>query len=342
VLAGLGSHGLAGTLVITSIMAVAAAFGLAAAVTLLVLRHAGRLPTDRPNERSLHERATPRGGGLAIWAGFVPAAIALPPPIGGWPWWLGALFVVALVSFADDLRGVPVLLRLAVHAAAAAIVAATILAPAGAPVAFALAVVVIVWGANLFNFMDGSDGLAGLMAITGYGASAVAAALAGAGALAAICAAVSAASLPFFLANRPPASVFMGDVGSVPLGFLAAALGIAGIVLDAWPAWFPVLVFLPFLADATVTLVRRALRGEAVWRPHRSHYYQRLHAAGAGHRGTLAVWGGAMAGCALVAIGCLVVAPARGNLVLAVVLALHLIGFAAIDYHSRRSSARSP
>jgi UDP-GlcNAc:undecaprenyl-phosphate GlcNAc-1-phosphate transferase len=342
VLAEPGLDRLASARVTASIVAVAAAFGFAAAVTLLVLRYAGRLPADRPNERSLHERATPRGGGLAIWAGFVPAAIALAPPVGGWPWWLGALLVVALVSFADDLRGVPVLLRLAVHVAAAAVAAATLLTPADAPVAFAGAVVVIVWGANLFNFMDGSDGLAGLMAITGYGACAVAAALAGAGALAAICATVSAASLPFLLANRPPASVFMGDVGSVPLGFLAAALGIAGAVLDAWPAWFPALVFLPFLADATVTLVRRALRGEAVWRAHRSHYYQRLHAAGAGHHGTLAVWGAAMAGCALAAIGCLLVAPARGNLVLAVALALHLIGFAAIDYHAGKRRARSP
>jgi UDP-N-acetylmuramyl pentapeptide phosphotransferase/UDP-N-acetylglucosamine-1-phosphate transferase len=325
-----------------SIVAIAAAFGIAGAVTLLVLRHAGRLPADRPNERSLHDRATPRGGGLAIWAGFVPAAIVLPPPFGGWPWWLGALFAVGVVSFADDLRGVPVLVRLTVHAAAAAIVAATLLTPAATPVAFVLAVVVIVWGANLFNFMDGSDGLAGLMAVTGYGASAVAAALAGAGALAAVCAAVAMASLPFLLANRPPASVFMGDVGSVPLGFLAAALGIGGTASGAWPAWFPALVFLPFLADATVTLVRRALRGEAVWRAHRSHYYQRLHASGAGHRGTLAVWGGAMAGCALVAIACLVLAPTRGHLALAVALALHLIGFAAIDYHARNSSTRSP
>jgi UDP-N-acetylmuramyl pentapeptide phosphotransferase/UDP-N-acetylglucosamine-1-phosphate transferase len=339
---GLDAHGLAGPVVSPSIVAVAAAFIVSGAVTLLLLRHAARLPVDRPNERSLHEHTIPRGGGLAIWAGFVPAAIALPPPVGGWPWWLGALSAVAAVSFADDLRGVPVAVRLAVHAAAAAIVAATFLAPAATPVPFVLAVVVIAWGANLFNFMDGSDGLAGLMAITGYGASAVAAALAGAGALAAICAAVAAASVPFFLANRPPASVFMGDVGSVPLGFLAAALGIAGTTLDAWPAWFPALVFLPFLADATVTLVRRALRGEAVWRAHRSHFYQRLHAGGAGHRGTLAVWGGAMAACAALAIACLLLAPARGGVALAAMLALHLIGFAAIDYHARKSSPRPP
>jgi UDP-N-acetylmuramyl pentapeptide phosphotransferase/UDP-N-acetylglucosamine-1-phosphate transferase len=68
----------------------------------------------------------------------------------------------------------------------------------------------------------------------------------------------------------------MGDAGSIPLGFLAAAMGWIGVARGVWPAWFPVLVFSPFVADATVTLVRRALRGEAVWRAHRSHYYQRL------------------------------------------------------------------
>jgi UDP-N-acetylmuramyl pentapeptide phosphotransferase/UDP-N-acetylglucosamine-1-phosphate transferase len=332
----------AGLTLSASIAAIAAAGGLSAAVTWLMLRHAARLPADRPNERSLHVRATPRGGGLAIWAGFLPVALALPPAIAGWGWWLAALVAVALVSFADDLRGVAFGARLAVHVAAGALVAATLVPPAGAPLAFACAVLAVVWGANLFNFMDGSDGLAGLMALAGFGALAVAASVAGVGALAATCVAVAAASVPFLLANLPPARLFMGDVGSVPLGFLAAALGIAGTVQGAWPAWFPALVFLPFLADATATLLRRALRGEAVWRAHRSHFYQRLHASGAGHRGTLAVWGVAMAACAAVAVACLVFAPARGAAALAAMVALHLIGFAAIDYHARKSSARPP
>jgi UDP-N-acetylmuramyl pentapeptide phosphotransferase/UDP-N-acetylglucosamine-1-phosphate transferase len=326
----------------TWFLPLAASFGLSAAVTWLMLRQRARLPADRPNERSLHRHATPRGGGLAIWAGVVPVVLASPPALAGGPWWLGALFAVALVSFVDDLRGLSFGVRLAVHVAAAAVVAATIHPPAAAPLAFALAVPAIVWGANLFNFMDGSDGLAGSMAIAGFGALAVAAALGGAVSLATLCAVVSAASVPFLAANRPPAALFMGDVGSVPLGFLAAALGIAGAAAGAWPLWFPALVFLPFLADATVTLARRALRGEAVWRAHRSHYYQRLHAAGAGHRGTLAVWGAAMLACASVALACLALAPAHGPLALAGMAGLHLIGFAAIDYHCGNSSARSP
>jgi len=325
---------------ITPFAAAAAAFGIAAAVTLVLLRHGARLPADRPNDRSLHAQPTPRGGGVSIWAGFLPAALVLPPPLAQWPLWLAALLAVAAVSFADDRRGVPFGARLAVHAVAAAVVAATLRVPSAAPLAFALAVVAIVWGANLFNFMDGSDGLAALMAIAGFGSYAIAADHAGAGPLAATCASLAAACVPFFLANRPPAAMFMGDVGSVALGFLAASVGIAGVVQGTWPAWFPALVFLPFLADATVTLARRALAREPVWRAHRSHYYQRLHAAGAGHRGTLAVWGAAMAACAAAALASLLLAPTLGAAILAFAVALHLIGFAAIDYHWRGNRAR--
>ena len=88
----------------------------------------------------------------------------------------------------------------------------------------------------------------------------------------------------------------MGDIGAVPLGFLAALLGLAGWGAGTWPAWFPLLVFLPFVADASVTLAARAWRRERVWEAHRSHHYQRLHQLGAGHRGTLLVYGVLMAG----------------------------------------------
>jgi UDP-N-acetylmuramyl pentapeptide phosphotransferase/UDP-N-acetylglucosamine-1-phosphate transferase len=76
----------------------------------------------------------------------------------------------------------------------------------------------------------------------------------------------------------------MGDAGSIPLGFLAATLGILGARLDVWPGLFPLLVFSPFIVDASVTLARRALRGEKIWQAHRSHYYQRAVLLGASHR----------------------------------------------------------
>ncbi|HEX5674839.1 MAG TPA: hypothetical protein VFX83_05655, partial [Azonexus sp.] len=144
--------------------------------------------------------------------------------------------------------------------------------------------IIVVWVTNLYNFMDGADGLAGGMAAIGFGALALAAWQGDAPALATFCAAIAAAALAFLCFNFPPARLFMGDTGSIPLGFLAATLGIAGIWHNTWPWLFPLLVFSPFIIDASVTLVRRALSGEKVWRAHRSHYYQRAVLLGATHR----------------------------------------------------------
>ena len=125
--------------------------------------------------------------------------------------------------------------------------------------------------------------------------------------------ALAAAVVPFLAVNAPPARAFMGDVGAVPLGFLAATFGIAGCRSGTWPAWFPLLVFLPFVADASTTLVRRVMGGERVWEAHRTHYYQRLHQLGAGHRGTLAIYGALMVGTAGTALTVLAFAPGAGR-----------------------------
>ena len=78
----------------------------------------------------------------------------------------------------------------------------------------------------------------------------------------------------------------MGDVGSIPQGFLAGAFGVAGWGQGLWPVWFPLVVFAPFIVDASVTLSRRVLRGERFWEAHRQHYYQRLILSGWSHRRT--------------------------------------------------------
>jgi UDP-N-acetylmuramyl pentapeptide phosphotransferase/UDP-N-acetylglucosamine-1-phosphate transferase len=137
---------------------------------------------------------------------------------------------------------------------------------------------------NLYNFMDGANGLAGGMAVIGFGALSAAAWLGDAPGLAAFCAAIAAAALAFLRFNFPSARLFMGDAGSIPLGFFAATLGISGAMRGAWPWLFPLLVFSPFIVDASVTLARRALRGEKIWQAHRSHYYQRVVLLGATHR----------------------------------------------------------
>ncbi len=101
-----------------------------------------------------------------------------------------------------------------------------------------------------------------------------------------VCATISSACLAFLIFNFHPAKIFMGDSGSIPLGFLAAALGIWGWQQALWPIWFPMLVFSPFIIDATMTLMKRLLRREKVWLAHKSHYYQRLVQMGWGHRTT--------------------------------------------------------
>jgi len=321
------------------------AVALAAAATALLLRHAARLPLAMPNERSLHARAIPRVGGLAVWAGFLPTGLLLAPALpGGAAGWLPAWLALLVVSLADDARGTPVLLRLAVHVTAALWAAAWILRmpgvlmPGVAPgsgyvVAVGVAALVMVWSCNLYNFMDGSDGLAGAMTVIGFAALGVAASDM---ALRTAALALAAACVPFLAVNRPPARIFLGDVGAVPIGFLAAAFGIGGVVEGAWPAWFPVLAFLPFTADATATLLRRLLRGERLGQAHRSHYYQRLHQLGAGHAGTLALYVAAAVACAVTAVACLALAPAAGLPALAAWCVAFALLFAAIDYHWRR------
>ena len=226
---------------------------------------------DEPNHRSLHRAPTPRIGGLGILAGVLASLTFLNPEL-----WLAAAlgFALAALSFLDDRSGVPILIRFSAHFAAAAIWVENL--GAWPPLWFLTAVLLLVWMTNLYNFMDGADGLAGGMAVTGFSAYAAGAWLGGQGEFALFCATVAAASLGFLRFNFPPAQIFMGDVGSIALGFLAGALGLLGWRLGLWPAWFPLLVFSPFVVDATLTLLRRVLSGERFWQAHSEHYYQRL------------------------------------------------------------------
>jgi UDP-GlcNAc:undecaprenyl-phosphate/decaprenyl-phosphate GlcNAc-1-phosphate transferase len=282
-----------------SALAPLAAFAVALLAARLLLSSAGRrLALDAPNERSLHRDPVPRTGGIAIAAG-VAVACALVWP--GLPVILAVAALLAVVSFVDDLLGLSTRLRLALHLGAAAAVLAFEL-EITAPLAFVVFALAIAWAANLYNFMDGADGLAGGMAVVGFGAYALAAQVVGAATLATLCASLVAASAAFLVFNWHPARLFLGDVGSVPLGFLAGALGLQGWSIGAWPLWFPLLVFAPFICDATLTLLKRLLRRERVWQAHREHYYQRLVRMGFGHRGTAYIEYAAMAACAGLAL----------------------------------------
>ncbi len=300
-------------------------------LALRLLLRSGRLPVDVPNARSLHRQPVPRAGGIAVWAGVLAGSAWLPEPQP----WLGPLLLLIVVSLWDDRRGVSAVLRLLAQALAAA---AWIWASGfGSPAATIITVLLIVWMANLYNFMDGSDGLAATMTVIGFGAYAVAAGRAGA-ADAAVLVAVVAATIPFLAMNWPPARILLGDVGAVPLGFLVAVFGIAGWRAQWWPGWFPVLVFLPFIADATLTLGRRMLAGEIVWKAHREHGYQRLVRMGLGHKGTLAVHAALACGTAVSALATLARAPDAGVSVLALWTAVLVLLNAGIGYYWHRGN----
>lgn len=312
------------------------AFCLAFAGLLVLLSAPGRrLALDHPNPRSLHVTPVPRTGGLAILAG---TAAALAFASGSDFRLVLIALALAAVSFGDDLFGLPALWRLAAHLAAAAL-ALWMIVPRPEPVLFIPLLLGIAWLTNLFNFMDGSDGLAAGMAVAGFGTFAFAAHLHGAPALALPCLSLASASLAFLLFNFHPAKIFMGDAGSIPLGFLAGALGVAGWRSGVWPLWFPVLVFSPFVVDATLTLARRLLRREKVWQAHREHYYQRALQAGLGHRGTALFAYALMAGCAAAALHARTAPPA----VQAATLVLATLAYAVLArYIDRRWSRRRP
>ncbi len=271
---------------------------------------------DHPNERSLHHRAVPRGGGLAILLAILVGGLG-----AAWFYSTAALAVMAFgvilvgsVSFLDDRYSIPLLYRLLAHVVAVAVflsqgyILKSLAVPGasldwsyGAAVAFSL--LFCVWLINLYNFMDGMDGFAGGMAVFGFGCFAVMGWLAGHGLFALMNLVIVSASAGFLVFNFPPAKIFMGDVGSSTLGFLAAAFSLWGDRVGIFPFWVAVLVFSPFIADASVTLARRLMRREKIWRAHKTHYYQRLVQAGWGHRKTVLAEYVIMLGCGITALG---------------------------------------
>ncbi|MBI3901584.1 MAG: glycosyltransferase family 4 protein [Nitrosomonadales bacterium] len=251
---------------------------------ILLASKIGKTIQDFPNERSLHEEPIPRIGGVGLMAGIFCGWVLV---INLLAWWIVIPAILLFgVSLLDDVRGLPVVRRLFAHFIAAfmLVLGSGVL---WQDVALALAVLLYaVWMTNLYNFMDGSDGLAGGMAFFGFSMYGVAALMHGDDTQAMLNFSVGAAALGFLYYNAHPAKVFMGDAGAIPLGFLSAAMGVWGWQSGHWPAWFPPLVFSPFIADATVTLVKRTLRGAKITEAHREHYYQRLVQVGWGHRYT--------------------------------------------------------
>ncbi|MGE7416099.1 glycosyl transferase [Methylobacterium tarhaniae] len=261
-------------------LAAALSAGLIVALRPLLQRYA----LARPNARSSHRVPTPQGGGIAVVAAALAVLFGLGGGLGSD---IAALAVgtlaLALVGAVDDIRPLPVRVRLPLQAASVALV----LTAAGGqlvpelPLWFerGLAILAGLWFVNLVNFMDGIDWmtvaemvpLLGALLAFGLAGSLPAPATLVAGAL-------LGGLLGFAPFNRPVAKLFLGDVGSLPIGLLVAWL----LYRLAGEGGLTAAVLLPlyYIADATLTLGRRALAGEAVWQAHRSHFYQRATANG--------------------------------------------------------------
>ena len=279
------------------------AFLVSAFLSRMIARPSSRISVmDKPNERSLHEEPVPSGGGIAIFAAFflcgTTAVMVLGLQFREAGWLAVGTFFLAVVSYLDDRGGVAVRYRLMVHFAVAAMLVFAGFLPClyqlpgllwqpSSVISAAICMVFVVWLTNLYNFMDGMDGFAGGMAVCGFGFMAYFGFAADAQPFFVVSLLLSFASLGFLMFNFPPARLFMGDVGAAPLGYMAGGLSLWGIRDDIFPCWVPLLLFAPFIVDATVTLIRRLLNGEKVWQPHRTHYYQRLVQLGWGHRKTV-------------------------------------------------------
>lgn len=236
-----------------------------------------RYALARPNARSSHKLPTPQGAGIAVVAaallvGWIYAWIPLPL--------IGSAVLIALVGLVDDIRPLPVVLRLLLQAGAVAAVVLTTpeamrIVPA-LPLAAERTLLLVggVWFVNLVNFMDGLD----LMTVAEVVPVTAALGLLGwygdlSPSVAWLAMALCGAMLGFAPFNRPVAKVFLGDVGSLPIGLL---LGWCLLEL-AWQRHPAAALLLPayYLADSTITLFRRIIRREPFWSAHRTHFYQR-------------------------------------------------------------------
>lgn len=328
-------------------------------VAVYLLSRAGSLLRiiDHPNERSLHQIPTPRTGGLGIWAGGLAGIGAVSLLFGEALeiiWLASGALIIAIISFIDDRLHVPVRVRLSVHLLVAASLVISgiqwesidlpgfhVNLPPG--ITHVLSVLFIVWMTNLYNFMDGMDGLAGGMAVFGFGTLGILGYLAGADDYAAMCWVIMASSAGFLVWNFPPARIFMGDTGSSVLGLLAAALSLWADRDGLFPLWLAMLVFAPFVIDATLTLARRTLQGERIWEAHRSHYYQRLVQAGWSHRRAVLWEYGLMLLCSGGALYAFRASTTGQWVIIGVILGVCLAGvFGVRHVEQRQLASRTP
>lgn len=244
---------------------------------------------DLPGERHSHTIATPTGGGLGIVLSLLLGSWLMPLELVFPQFWMRCLLpgfvALALVGFLDDRYSLSIIPRLLVQLAASFWLLGCA-QQSGWAVEIWLwiaAVTFIVWMTNLYNFMDGSNGMAAMQAVFAGIVLSVLFYRSGDAAAAQLAAALAAASLGFLPWNLGQARVFMGDVGSITVGFMIAGLLFFGVIRHNFSIPVACLVMLVFLCDSSLTLLARVIRGERWYTPHKQHIYQRLIAHGWSH-----------------------------------------------------------
>ena len=281
----------------------AAALGYAGAEVMA----RGRFLVDQPNERSSHKTPTPRGGGIGLVAGALLGAAWVVSPTPEILGLMAGALIAALAGLLDDRKAQGPLVKFGAQflAAFVAMGAGLTFERVALPglgtieLGWAGSLITLLWFVgltNAYNFMDGLDALAGATGAVGAIFLGFAALLIGQAPVASLAFVLAAACLGFLLVNKPPARVFMGDVGSQFLGFAFAGLGV--LAAKAEPTglafWLVPLALMHFLFDTLFTAARRALAGENVLAAHKTHLYQRLNQAGFSH-GRVAAFLAAMA-----------------------------------------------
>jgi Fuc2NAc and GlcNAc transferase len=274
-------------------------FCFTAMMTLLVRHFAiSKNILDIPNDRSSHEVPTPRGGGLAIVVAFTITVLMMSfmnrLDIHLSHALVGGGLLIAAIGYADDVYRVRTVVRIAVHFIAAIWAVYWL---DGFPqlsvgawnfhlhdFGSILAVIAIVWSINLYNFMDGIDGLAGSEGLFIALAGSMALVFAHHANTAILLYLLAAAIGGFTILNWPPAKIFLGDAGSGFLGYVFAVVAINTVNQHTLPLMFWLIIMALFICDATFTLLYRASQGKKWYAAHREHAYQRLITTGASHK----------------------------------------------------------
>lgn len=281
---------------LTNVLILASASFLASSISLyfLIPYLTKKAFLDIPNERSSHTKVTPRGGGIGVVFGILVGSLVayfLDLSVPHFTFFIG-FGLIAFTSFLDDRKSLPVYIRLSAHLTAMVLViyqtGGMKSFPFPAPLnielgwfGYIFTGIWIISVINFFNFLDGIDGFSGSQAMVA-GLAIASICWLDASATIAIC--IACAAFGFLLFNWHPAKIFMGDVGSVSLGFIFATLPFYSTNANAEVVIFSTAIFLWFfLADGAFTLIRRALNKERVWEAHRSHLYQRLNKSGWKH-----------------------------------------------------------